>query len=178
MPADLTIFGAKYLVYIDVLIAAAIIVALLYHQPRLRIVRWIVAFVLLLVLSEIAAQIASSVYSDPRPFVTGHFHPLIAHAADNGFPSDHGLLAAAVVAGVALLRLTWIIPFVVLGILVDWARVGSGVHHPIDVIGSAVLVALATIVAIFVAPLIATWLLPRLPDSLLNLIAAPETSTR
>ena len=80
--------------------------------------------------------IGNHLYYDPRPFVVGHFVPLVQHAADNGFPSDHTLLVAAFAAvgmywdkrlGIAL----WVI-----AILVAASRVYVGVHHPIDVLAS------------------------------------------
>lgn len=80
--------------------------------------------------------IGNYLYYDPRPFVVGHFTPLIAHVADNGFPSDHTLLAACLAAlGTYWNRwlgsLLWII-----AIVIAVARVYVGLHHPIDVLGS------------------------------------------
>jgi undecaprenyl-diphosphatase len=93
------------------------------------------------VMAEVFTQIGGAIYNDPRPFVVRHFHPLIAHIADNGFPSDHALLAAFLVVCVLRTRFWRAVPVVTtLAVLVDW--VGAGIHHPIDVIGSAVFVAL------------------------------------
>lgn len=81
-------------------------------------------------------KLGSHFYFGPRPFVVEHFIPLVSHAPDNGFPSDHTLLASALAAvgmfwnrrlGVAL----WSI-----AIIVAASRVYVGVHHPIDVLGS------------------------------------------
>src|SRR5437588_12536207 len=118
MPTDLTIFGAKYLVFIEGALAAAVVLVLLYRTPRTRIVRWVVSVGVMLAIAYIAAQIGGALYQDPRPFAVDHFRPLIAHAADNGFPSDHGLLAAAILAAVGLARLLWALPFAVLTALV------------------------------------------------------------
>lgn len=87
-------------------------------------------------LAGLLGLIGNHVYYDPRPFVVGHFTPLIAHAADNGFPSDHTLLAsaAAMIAwywNKKLGILLWLIT-----IVVAVARVYVGVHHATDVIGS------------------------------------------
>lgn len=163
MPADLTIFAAKYLVFIAVVVAAAILAVRLWPRPRLWVLRWAIAAVLLLILSYIFARIGGAVYNDPRPFTTSHVPPLVAHAADNGFPSDHALLAAALVALVAIVDLTWALPLVLLAVLVDWARVGAGIHHVVDVAGSSVFVAIAALIALLLAPLIVRWLTPYLP---------------
>lgn len=177
MPADLTIFGAKYLVFIEVAAGVVLLVALLYRRPSPTIVRWTFATAVGLVVAYIAAKIGGAVYNDPRPFVVDHFRPLIAHAADNGFPSDHALLAAAVVAAVALARVLWCFLLVPVAILVEWARVGSGVHHPVDVLGSDVCVAIGVLVAILVAPPLTRLTLPHIPARLLDLVAAREDRT-
>lgn len=164
MPADLTIFAAKYLVFIEALLAAVILVAILYPRRRIEWVRWAVAVAIMLVLAYIFAKIGASIYNDPRPFVSDHIHPLISHAPDNGFPSDHGLLAAALVAGVAFVRRLPALIVAVLAVLVDWGRVGSGLHHVVDVIGSTLFVALAAAIALLVAPIIVRAIAPHLPE--------------
>lgn len=165
MLSDITIFAAKYLIYIDGVIAVAALAFLLYRRPLEPVLRWAVAIVIALVLGFIVAQIAAHVYSDPRPFTQDHVKPLIPHAADNGFPSDHALLAAAIVAAVLLVNPLWSIPFVVLGFLVDWARVGAGIHHVADVVGSSVIIALTTLIGYVLAPIIVGWIMPRLRDN-------------
>ena len=163
MPPDLTIFAAKYLVFLDAACAAALLIWLLWARPRDVLLRWVVAVVIMVIVSYVAAQVGAALYTDPRPFTQDHVKPLIAHAADNGFPSDHALLAAAIVAAVFLASEYWALPFVFLAILVDWARVGAGIHHVIDVVGSSVCVAIGLAVAMLVAPPIARALLKRLP---------------
>ena len=89
------------------------------------------------------STVASSLYYDTRPFVTEHIVPIIAHSADNGFPSDHTLLTALlgftiylhsrVVGGILLL----------IALLVGVARVAAHIHHPIDIAGSFVIAALS-----------------------------------
>lgn len=161
MPADLTIFAAKYLIFIDAILAAVVLVWLLGRRSRPTILQWFLAAVVMLVLSYIFAHIGSAAYRDPRPFTQDHVKPLITHAPDNGFPSDHALLAAAIVAAVLLASPVWIAPFVILGFLVDWARVGAGIHHVQDVVGSTLFVALATLIAYVVVRLA----VPHIPAS-------------
>ena len=164
MPATLTIFLANYLIFVDCLAAAIVIASLLYRRPRFLAFRWTVATAVLLVLSYVFAQIGGLLYYDPRPFAVGHFEPLVPHVADNGFPSDHALLAAALVALVTLVDIRLALPFALLAIVIDWARVGVGLHHVIDVVGSSVFVALATLIALLLRPLIVRWFAPRLPN--------------
>ncbi|MBM3205141.1 hypothetical protein FJZ48_04175, partial [Candidatus Uhrbacteria bacterium] len=46
----------------------------------------------------ILSRIASRLYFHPRPFVVEGVAPLIPHAPDNGFPSDHALLSFTISA--------------------------------------------------------------------------------
>lgn len=173
MPADLTIFAATYLVFIEAVVGVMILIYLLYRRPQATILRWVVGVGCMVLVAYVAAQIGGALYTDPRPFV-GHFKPLIAHAADNGFPSDHALMAASIVGAVALARVVWSLLIVPFAILVEWARVGAGIHHPIDVIGSDAFVALGLIVGVLIAPPIARRLLPYIPERLLDLVAARQ----
>jgi len=58
------------------------------------------------VLALLLGEVAESVTVLLVPFAVGGFDPLLPHDADNGFPSDHSLLAAAFVA-VALPYKKW-----------------------------------------------------------------------
>ncbi|HZT96101.1 MAG TPA: phosphatase PAP2 family protein [Chloroflexota bacterium] len=164
MPAGLTIFVATYLVFIEAGVAVLILGWLAYNKPRGWLVRWAVAAILILALSYIFAKIGGAVYRDPRPFTQDHVKPLISHARDNGFPSDHALLAAALVA---LLLFTgdwwWAVPLAVMAVLVDWARVGSGLHHVVDVVGSSLFVLVAILIAVAATPFVVSLLYPHLP---------------
>ena len=174
MPSDLTIFAAKYLVFLEAVLAAAIVVPLLLPRPRVEWIRWIVLVGITLVLAYAFARVGAALYSDPRPFVTDHVRPLIPHAPDNGFPSDHALLAATLVAAVAFVRPLWALPVAVLAVLVDWARVGAGIHHVADVMGSTLFVALAAAVALVLAPAIVRRIGPHLPAWMASPGVAPR----
>ena len=163
MPTAITIFAASDLVFITAGMAVVVLALRLWPRSRLQLLGWVIAAGLVLLLSFGLAQLGGALFNDARPFTTSHVPPLIAHAPDNGFPSDHALLAAAVVALVALADPVWALPFVVLAVLIDWARVGAGIHHVADVVGSSVFVALAASIALAVAPAVVRWAAPWLP---------------
>lgn len=105
------------------------------NQQRLELLGIVVAGG---IISLLLAKLGSHLYNDPRPFVQGHFTPLLHHAADNGFPSDHTLLAAF---------LGWVtlkysrklgLGLLVVAALIGGARMAGGVHHLSDVVGSFV----------------------------------------
>jgi hypothetical protein len=56
-----------------------------------------------------------------------------------------------------------ILTVAVLGLLVGWARVGAGIHHPIDVIGSVVFVGVGAVIAASVTPSVVDRISPHLP---------------
>ena len=88
------------------------------------------------VVSVLIGQIIAHFYFDVRPFMTGHFPPLIPHAPDNGFPSDHTLLSSIIAATITPANVRLGIVLWIIAALVGVARVSAGLHHPIDVVGS------------------------------------------
>ncbi|MDE1919127.1 MAG: phosphatase PAP2 family protein [Patescibacteria group bacterium] len=83
--------------------------------------------------------LANHLYFDPRPFVALHFTPLVPHAPDNGFPSDHTLLVSAVAMIGTLWNRRLGIVLWALALLVAIGRVYVGLHHVLDVAGSVVI---------------------------------------
>lgn len=101
-------------------------------------------------LTYVLGLIAGLLYTDPRPFVIGHFAPLIQHVADNGFPSDHTLLAASL-AMVGMYWNKWLgVILWTIAILIGIARVYVGLHHQID-IAMSMIIAVAAVSAWYVA---------------------------
>jgi undecaprenyl-diphosphatase len=136
------IFGAKYLIFVLILIA----VASFFLAPKAARKKIALFGALLLPLSYIFAKIAGRLYFHPRPFVLNHFTPFIPHAADNGFPSDHTLLAAAISLAVFSYNKKLGIALGVLTIGVGASRVLAGVHAWIDILGSIVIALVACVI--------------------------------
>ncbi len=136
----LIIFCANYL-YL-VVVAIAIVYTLLQSREKQKQI--LILAIIALPLAYIVAKIGGVLYYDPRPFVVGHFTPLIPHTPDNGFPSDHTLLTAAIssVFFVSSKRIS--IVLWALTLVVGIARVMAGIHHPVDIIGSIVIAGVIT----------------------------------
>jgi undecaprenyl-diphosphatase len=98
------------------------------------------------VLALVLSAIASRLYYDPRPFVTHHLTPIIPHAADNGFPSDHAMFTSLLAFTMALYSRRTAIVLLVIALLVSWARVAAHIHNPIDIVGSFVIAAVSVAV--------------------------------
>ncbi len=132
----IVIFIAQYL-YLFVTLIGAIF---FFLQPWRVKKSMMVCGAIIAPLAYVVSRIAGLLYYDPRPFVVGNFIPLIAHAADNGFPSDHVLLTGAIAMVIwfynkKLSSILWL-----LALLIGWARVYSGIHHVMDIAGSVAFV--------------------------------------
>lgn len=144
------IFGAKYLYVVIV------VVALIYFNKQTKDQRREIAVLGMIALPVMyaIAKIISIFYYSTLPFVEGDFAPLILHEADNGFPSDHTLLAAGISSvfyffNKKLSAVLWMITLVV-GV----SRVYVGVHHSIDIAGS-IIIAIAITILMYI--LISRW---------------------
>ncbi len=128
----LAVFTANYLYLVQLVIAAAWFL----RQPRVRQAEVVAFAIVFFPLVVLLVEGVGLVYYDPRPFVVGHFTPLIAHSPDNGFPSDHSLLTSAVATLVAYFNFPLGLLLWVLALAVGASRVYAGIHHPIDVLGA------------------------------------------
>jgi undecaprenyl-diphosphatase len=92
-------------------------------------------------------QLLALGYPHARPSQMGIGHTFIPHAADASFPSDHATVFAAMALTLLLAspkRMAgWI--FVILGVIVAWARIYLGVHFPLDMLGAVAVVIVAYI---------------------------------
>lgn len=139
---SLIVFVAKYFFAISVVTVA------LYWIKAKRQVKLDLGWQLVLggILAVLLAKLGAHLYYDPRPFVSHHTKPLIPHAPDNGFPSDHALLTSFL--GFVMLKYSRGLGLFLLliAVLVGAARVAAHIHSPIDIVGSFVFAALAVFV--------------------------------
>jgi undecaprenyl-diphosphatase len=139
----LIVFCAKYLLFV-MAIALAGYWAL---SPRANRAELALSAIAALALAYGLARLAGLFFSHAQPFSVYGYEPLIPHAVDNSFPSDHSA-AAGVLAGVASLYnrglgiLMW-----VLALAVAAGRVLSGLHYPVDGVAGLVLGGLAATAA-------------------------------
>jgi undecaprenyl-diphosphatase len=137
----LIIFGAQYLY----LVIMAIAVIYFFTQPRLRQKDIVLFCLFALPLIYIGLKISALIYFDPRPFVIGHFIPLIAHTPDNGFPSDHALLTSAISSIIFFFNKKVSAGLWLLTILVGVCRVMAGLHHSMDIVGAVAISIIASV---------------------------------
>jgi undecaprenyl-diphosphatase len=147
---SLIIFGARHLTLVMIFIAVVFFLKLSREKQKEAIIFAIITLPAILLL----AKVASLFYYNPRPFVVENFVPLIPHADNNGFPSDHTLLSTAVAAVVYFFNKKAGVFLFFLALLVGTARVLAGVHHAVDIAGSFM-------VTIVVSLLVYKFVLPR-----------------
>jgi len=142
----LSILAANYLWY--AIIGLAVVYFLMQARPRQK--RMLIFAILVLPLVYVVSIIGGALYYDPRPFVVGHFTPLIPHKPNNGFPSDHVVWSAA--TAVIIFPSNEHLSFILwlLTILVGVSRVHAGVHHPIDIVGSMLMAIVVAAFAYFI----------------------------
>jgi len=131
---SLIIFGAKYLFLAVVLIFC---VAWLQASRKFK-VNMALAIVLAGVVAGILDKTAAKLFYDPRPFVSQHITPLVSHAADNGFPSEHTLFTFVIAAVLYFYRPKLSYLAFGLAAIVGVSRVAAHVHSPIDIIGGII----------------------------------------
>lgn len=79
-------------------------------------------------------KLGAHLYAHPRPFVVDHIAPLVAHAADNAFPSDHAAAAGLAVAYLWPRSRSFAAIAAAFAVVIGVARVAAHLHWPIDIV--------------------------------------------
>lgn len=95
------------------------------------------------VFSAIVALLGNTVlgfmFERPRPFVDHAVTLLLKHSADYSFPSDHSAVAMAMAFSLLAVYRKWGGSFIILTLIMMFARVYTGLHYPMDVLGGALM---------------------------------------
>ncbi len=139
------IFGAKYSYLFVIVISFLWFLA----QPKPRQKEILILACAYLPLALVISVAASRLYYSPRPFVLGNFEPLIPHKANNGFPSHHMLLVSAPAALIFIFSRRAGLILWALAAFTGFSRIYAGLHHTIDVAGSALIAIISLSLAYF-----------------------------
>jgi len=137
--------NASEVLFLGLLVAAFLLAR---GARKVAVRRAVVAAGLSAGLALAIAQVVSRVVDRPRPFVShpGAVHLFARHAADAGFPSDHTTAAFAIAVALLLRSRPWGIAALVAATVLGLTRVAMGIHYPTDVLGGAVIGAVAALV--------------------------------
>jgi len=103
-------------------------------------------------LSILLGQLASHLYTNPRPPFKDGSTPLFTPSDYNGFPSDHTLFASAIAFWALYYRKNTAYLLLVIALVVGWARVAAHVHHMVDIIGALVITGISYLLVRYLEP--------------------------
>lgn len=128
---NLIIFCAKYLVFLIPLVWLYVFFKIEIKSRRQFILTTLLAVAIAVILSKLAGKF----YFHHRPFVMNNITPLVSHPNNNGFPSDHTLLATTLALVITVYRKQLGVVALIVAISVGIGRVLADVHWPVDIIG-------------------------------------------
>ncbi len=140
----LIILAAKYLYLLVILIALGWV----YFKAKDKTVNIAKLIVVSFPLAYISAKTAGHFYYNARPFVVENIKPLISHAANNGFPSDHTLLSMTIASVIFVYHRKLGIFLAILSLATGYARIAAKIHHQIDVLAAAVIAIAAVYISV------------------------------
>ena len=144
---SLAIFFANYLVYY--LAAGAAVVFFLIKNKKERI-RYLFLVGASVVLSRLViTELIRLVWHRSRPFVDYQVNQLLEHSTSGSFPSGHTAGLFALAAVVYFFNKKFGIAFFIISFFVGLARIFTGIHFPLDILGGIVVGVLSAIIIQF-----------------------------
>ncbi|WP_273795109.1 undecaprenyl-diphosphatase [Brucella intermedia] len=158
--AGLAIFITRYLQF---LVPVYLIALWLRNTNKSR--QTVTSIALALLIAVVLNYLIGMIWFRPRPFMAGLGHTLMTHRPNSSFPSKHGITfacCAAVLFMVGRMAAGWVA--VGCGIVMAWSRIYIGVHYPLDMVGSVIVVVVsrtapvrtggATMMSSYLAPVV------------------------
>jgi undecaprenyl-diphosphatase len=105
-----------------------------------------------LTMALVLVGVMSLLFDRARPFVALGISPLVPHDADSSFPSDHTLVGVALIGPLLWCRLRiggWLMLW---ALCVGAARVAAAIHYPTDILGSALVAVVPTVIGLRLTP--------------------------
>ena len=138
---------ANQLIFIPLVIFVMVLILIPADKKRAFVLQASIAAILSILLAKIGSQL----FYNPRPFVVGHFTPYFPHGAENGFPSEHTLVASLIALLIVAYYRKLGIFLLLIAVIIGLARVKAGVHHLIDVIGAITITGIAYLCLIVIS---------------------------
>lgn len=129
-------FLADGVLYLFILVG--VVFVLFQKNWRIRVFVFL-EFILTMILARgIIAQLIQFSYSKLRPFEFYGFEPLVS-SSGNAFPSGHATALFSIAMVFFFFSRRWGSWFLILALISGLARVYSGVHWPLDILGGLVI---------------------------------------
>ena len=125
---DLIRFGANYLLYLG---ALAALIAIWTKRDAAKVIG---AAIFGSAVGWALARVVLHFWQRPRPFVAQHFVPLVAHATDASFPSDHMIVIGAITIAVWQVHRRASAWIGAIAILLAICRAAAGIHYITDLV--------------------------------------------
>lgn len=129
------VFSAKYLIFILGLVWFVSFFFISKERQKFFFIFFAASFLI----AFIGDYVFSSLYNNPRPFISEGVIPLFQHTAENGFPSGHTLFSMMFATTTFSFNRKLGIILAFFAVVVGFSRVLANVHHTIDIFGSVVL---------------------------------------
>ncbi len=131
------IFLAEYLPYIMIIAAVAYI---LFKEEHWRMKIFSFTFIALssLLARGVFVKILKEFLGRPRPFEVMGFEPLVTTSSEFSFPSGHTALLFGLAFAIFLFNRKWGGWLLGLALISGLARIFTGVHWPVDILGGIV----------------------------------------
>jgi undecaprenyl-diphosphatase len=124
------IFGADYIIYFSFILTLAFV-----FRDKIIGKRVILYLLLTIPICVILIKLTHLFIYTNRPFVAFEFTPLVFAGNDASFPSRHVSIMSVIFFAHLFNKAKWTAAFLVMLIWVGLARVYTGVHYPIDILG-------------------------------------------
>lgn len=132
-------FAAQWLLLVPVFLTIAVVIA------RRKWKRDLIEALFAGLATIAFVKIAATLFVERRPFVLEHVQPLVPHASDNAFPSDHLAACGLAFAYVFPRSKAAAIAILAAAAAIAYARVAARLHWPVDVAAGFVLGSLAAL---------------------------------
>jgi undecaprenyl-diphosphatase len=156
------IFAARYLVFVFVLMCAA----LGYGKKRLHWRRTAYDAAWAALLAMVIANFVGWIIGRPRPYLvsTEILQLIPAPLTTHAFPSGHTAVSFAAATAIVLGAPEIGVVAFILAVGVGLGRVAVGVHYPSDVVAGALLGILCAYAVRYLRPILTRWLKPKKTD--------------
>lgn len=141
------IFLAQYLPYFMLL---ALAVLILRRRPSFNFLAFLALSVLLS--RGLITEIFRFFYDKPRPFVSLDFSPLVNVTPTHSFPSGHAAAFFALAFALWFIERRFAGWFFIGAVFMGLARVFTGVHWPLDIVGGATVALLSVLCVKLILP--------------------------